>query len=117
MSATRTANVDRKLRNAITVADLISTLEGMDPETVVLFACDYGDHCHTQQALPVTNVEGMRVADITESAYSQSGLQLVESDDEDEIDPAELAELSAEERAAYDAEIERGEAPIVVLQS
>ena len=51
----------------------------MSPEAVPLFVLDYGDYCHTQQALPVTEVRGLEEAEvIQESAYSKSGLALEE---------------------------------------
>lgn len=73
--------VARALKRGLTVADLIAELENCDPEAKVVFTCDYGDYHHTEQALPVAEVEddsyGYRVGT---SAYSQSGLELVETD-------------------------------------
>ena len=82
----KTEQVERKLANAMTVRQLIKALADEDPDAYVLFTCDYGDHCHTQQALPVKVVEDMQpdTERIEESAYSQSGLALAELDDEDD---------------------------------
>jgi hypothetical protein len=73
----------RELRNALTVKQLIETLEGEDPDAIVVFACDYGDHSHTQQALPVESAE-MLYDKIRESAYSQSGLAICDEDEDDD---------------------------------
>jgi hypothetical protein len=55
-----------------------------------VFACDYGDICHTQQALPVSSVEELDPDEerVAASAYSQSGLAVeeVERDEDDEAD-------------------------------
>ena len=37
----------------ITVAELLELLEGQDTDAKVIFSTDYGDHCHTPQALPL----------------------------------------------------------------
>ena len=77
------------LRNGMTVRDLIDELSQLDPEAVVVFACDYGDICHTQQALPVSAVEELDPDEqrIEPSAYSQSGLAVERvGDDEDDED-------------------------------
>lgn len=73
--------------SGMTVEDLISQLQDCDPDAIVLFCCDYGDHCHTQQALPVSEVSAIAPHEyISESAYSQSGLSLEEMDDQDDED-------------------------------
>jgi hypothetical protein len=74
-----------QLQNALTVRQLIETLEGEDPNAVVVFACDYGDRSHTQQAIPVESAEKL-YSQIRESAYSQSGLAVCDEDDEDECE-------------------------------
>ena len=74
-----------QLQNALTVRQLIETLEGEDPNAVVVFACDYGDLSHTQQAIPVESAEKL-YDKIRESAYSQSGLAVCDGDDEDECE-------------------------------
>jgi hypothetical protein len=92
-----TRDVERTVGRALTAAELIEALGAVPPEARVVFVCDYGDYCHTQQALPVRDVtdleeEGGR---LVESAYSQSGVALDrpdpddddEDDDPDEPDP------------------------------
>lgn len=80
-----------KNMKTISVAELIELLEEQDPDARVLFTADYGDHCHTAQALPITGSidnlksEGLCIA---ESAYSTSRFAIVE-DDEDEDDEDE----------------------------
>lgn len=75
-----------KLRNALTVAELIEMLSDCDPKAVVFFASDYGDRIHTQQALPVREVmldasdEGQIVS---ESSYSHSGMAFKDAEGEE----------------------------------
>lgn len=79
----------RQLRNALTVAQLIEALQECNPEAKVVFTCDYGDHCHTQQALPLEEVRDLDFCERLEnSAYSQSGLALCEYDPLDEGEPS-----------------------------
>lgn len=82
-----TQNLERKLKYALTVEELIQTLQDLPQDAKVLFACDYGDHHHTQQALPVKEVEILESDKILkESAYSQSGLAVEDADAEDHED-------------------------------
>lgn len=75
---------DRLFRRAMTVEQLRAALEDAPDHALVLFTCDYGDICHTRQALPVTTAEPVDYGEyLAESAYSQSGIAL-ESFDEDE---------------------------------
>jgi len=74
--------VDYKLKErCLTVEQLIEELQAL-PEhakkAYVVFGCDYGDHCHTTQALPVETVRTLDYGTETvmESAYSHSGLKL-----------------------------------------
>jgi hypothetical protein len=60
----------------MTVADLIAELQDLDEDLPVLFVCDYGDHCHTSQALPVESLGVIGVSHLYDSAYSQSGVAL-----------------------------------------
>ena len=75
---------ETRLQNAMTVADLIEELKQMDQDARVLFACDYGDYHHTQQALPVENIDEHNENDLVESSYSQSRIALVDGDDAQE---------------------------------
>jgi len=85
------------LEQALTVRDLIEALEEMDQDAPMVFASDYGDICHTTQALPVGRVGRVGIGEIEESAYSHSGLAirdegeeangLVIDDDYDDYEP------------------------------
>ena len=81
--------IDRKLNRAMTVRQLLSELEQLNENAIVGFSSDYGDHCHTRQFLPVRT---LRVTEwgstdaLENSAYSQSGLALVERSCEDEVE-------------------------------
>lgn len=83
--------IERKLQNCMTVADLKLQLESLDPDAKVLFVCDYGDYCHTQQALPVEQIyEGDEPQEqLVKSAYSKSGLALVDDEDDEGEVPSE----------------------------
>ncbi len=74
----------RQLESALTVEDLICELEAMPKDARVLFACDYGDITHTQQALPVESINERGGTSLVDSAYSRSGVAFVEADDLDE---------------------------------
>lgn len=75
----------RKLRNAMTVADLIAELQCFPDDALVCFACDYGDISHTQQCLPVETADELESDEcLAESAYSQSGVAIERVEDEDE---------------------------------
>lgn len=78
--------IGRQLKNAMTVADLIEALQNCDPDAVVVFGCDYGDHCHTEQALPVSTVDELDSSEVlTDSGYSNSGVAIHSLDDEDTV--------------------------------
>lgn len=64
----------------LSVAELRELLEDRAEDELVIFTTDFGDHCHTAQALPLKG-ELEEVA-IAESAYSNSGYMLSD-DDED----------------------------------
>lgn len=71
----------RTVRNALTVEELRGALEDMRPDALVLFVCDYGDHSHTMQALPVAEVEDVAGEEVlVESPYSQSGAAIADID-------------------------------------
>jgi hypothetical protein len=48
--------IEQRLRNALTVGELIQQLQRMDPDAYPVFRSDYGDYHQTQQALPVGEV-------------------------------------------------------------
>ncbi len=78
----------RTLRT-ITVGKLRDLLEDEDQDALVIFAADYGDYHHTEQALPLRG--DVEQVTISASAYSNSGWQVNTTDDEDE----EAAEIEA----------------------
>lgn len=80
------SDVKRVMQRAMTAKQLIEQLEDMDPEAAVFFVCDYGDHCHTEQALPVKDVEEVTESALEESAYSNSGVAMRRDDDEDGVE-------------------------------
>lgn len=68
----------------ITVRDLTTMLSNQDPDARVVFTADYGDRCHTAQALPIRGeVEEVR---LTKTAYSSSGFAIADDDDEEPSD-------------------------------
>jgi hypothetical protein len=73
---------DHILERTITVQQLIDELENQDPDARVLFVCNYGDYHNTQQALTLDNSEEYDTSDLRTSAYSQSGLALIEESGE-----------------------------------
>ncbi len=95
-------------------SDLIDTLKQMIDEhgdQEVWLGSDYGDICHTHQAL---SIEDVRSATLEDSGYSQSRLAVVEEDEELEEIEEMILDLSfqrksqsEEEQAKTDEEIER----------
>lgn len=71
----------------LTVRELREALEDEEDDAHVVLVADYGDHCHTQQALPIMDVT---VTKMKESGYSASGWAVLDAesrydeDDEDE---------------------------------
>ena len=86
-------SVESKLQNGIIVGDLMEELKRFDPAAVVVFGCDYGDHSHTEQALPVESVDSLYEGSerIKKTAYSRSGLAIKLIPDEDDY-AEEIAE-------------------------
>ena len=70
--------LDRALDCGMTVAQLIEALEDMPDDAVVVFGSDYGDICHTEQALVVGRVDEIDPGTerIETSAYSHSGIAI-----------------------------------------
>lgn len=68
----------------MTVDELIEELrcvsEDGDGDKEVYFGCDYGDYCHTEQALPVKYIE---IGKLKDSAYSHSRLAFTSDDGDD----------------------------------
>jgi hypothetical protein len=71
------------------VSQLIAMLEDEDPDALVVFACDYGDYHHTQQALAIEGC--IQEEELEKSAYSQSGWAVRgEGEEEDPAGPTVL---------------------------
>ena len=70
--------IDRTLAGGLTVAQLIEALEDLPDDAVVVFGSDYGDICHTEQALVVGRVDEIDSGTerIETSAYSHSGIAI-----------------------------------------
>jgi len=68
----------------ITVGELIERLKGEDPDALVIFTADYGDRCHTAQALPIRG--RVETVTIRESGYSSSGYAVVDDGDDSRDD-------------------------------
>jgi hypothetical protein len=85
--------IDRALARGMTVAQLIEALQDMPEDAVVLFGSDYGDICHTEQALVVRGVEELDVETerLETSAYSHSGIAIEPIVDATEADDAEAS--------------------------
>lgn len=73
-----------KQLRSITVRQLISALQDEDPDAVVVFASDYGDHGHTEQAHAIDGQ--IEPATLVESAYSHSGWAVPDEDSDEEED-------------------------------
>lgn len=71
-----------KMLKTLTVAELIEILEECRQDAPVVFASDYGDHSHTEQALPIKGEVEQTM--IQPSAYSDSGWAIATDDTEDE---------------------------------
>lgn len=71
---------------SITVQELREALEDFKPEDIVVFSHDYGDHCHTQA---VGRIENIKMQDLVETAYSDSGFAV--KDDESQREPVARA--------------------------
>ena len=69
------------LEQTMTVRNLIEALQGYDQDARVLLTCDYGDYHHTEQALPITEVEEFDTSSLAESGYSQSHVSFTGDDD------------------------------------
>jgi hypothetical protein len=85
--------INRTLAGGMTVAQLIEALQDMPEDAVVVVGSDYGDICHTEQALVVRRVE--ELDDATErletSAYSHSGIAIEPIIDATEADDGQAS--------------------------
>lgn len=80
--------VSRRLQDGMTVQQLIDELKNLDPHAHVVFSTDYGDYHHTAQAIPAQEVVELddELEIVVESAYSNSGLALLDLSDVDDPD-------------------------------
>ncbi len=85
--------IDRALAHGMTVAQLIEALQDMPEDAIVVFGSDYGDICHTEQALVVRRVEELDVETerLETSACSHSGIAIEPIVDATEADGAEAS--------------------------
>jgi len=85
---------------SINLSLLLSELQGSISEDVIMIAsCNYGDHCSTQQVIPLTGVE---IGYVRESAYSNSGFKIIENDDERQPDDQKVIILNPETNTNVD---------------
>ena len=77
-------------RSAVmTVRDLREMLDGFEDNAPVFVQTDYGDHCHTQQLLPIETVEDTNENGIEKTAYSISGIARRDDPLDDDDDDTE----------------------------
>lgn len=103
----------------ITVKELRDLLDDQEPDALVVFTADYGDHGHTAQALPLKGeVEERR---IEKSAYSNSGFSLAQDEDADHVFVARSAAHPDECRICHDTKADHDpdvkDAPTVLVIS
>ena len=78
----------------MTVRDLIEALRDCDRDALVVFSTTYGDYGDTMQALPVETVDELDDCELlTETAYSRSGVSIVNAFETGEYDEDETDEL------------------------
>lgn len=77
------------ISDTMTVADMIRDLENFDPDAPVVIADDYGDRYHTTQALPVRMMVDSTDKIFRTSAYSNSGVELVDPYREHDPEPSD----------------------------
>ena len=85
--------------NSATKEQFLNDLRMMDPDMKVVIACDYGDRCHTTQAIPATEVNELYLED---SAYSDSNYKLCEDGDQDSDNAPQVISLNAEDNYSMD---------------
>ena len=99
-------DLPRFLENCMTVGDLRAMLEDFDNDSKVLLTSDYGDHHHTEQALPIESVELLDEDPfrcLAPSGYSQSGVAIQETYNDEEED--ELEDLDEEREESDEIEV------------
>ena len=86
MSSYDAKKIMRSLGAAVTVGELRDMLGEFDDDALVAFSCDYGDHGHTEQVLPIGEAKDVSVSELCLTAYSQSGVALEREADWDDED-------------------------------
>ena len=94
----------------ITVRELRDLLEDEDDNALVIFTTNYGDYHHTSQALPLKGEteEGT----VAKSAYSNSGFELVQ--DEDDFEEGECADCGAIDDEPHTKDCSRAQKYLVI---
>lgn len=80
-----------KTLKSLTVRELIDELEMMPDDAVVVLTSDYGDHCHTEQALRIDSVEELTI--LKRGAYSASGWVVNDEEPEEDDEPEDRPTL------------------------
>lgn len=94
MTVTHQELIRRK--EPMTVAQLIEELQSFNPDSIVVFTSDYGDHSHTEQIHFPNSVDELDDWEgVERTAYSASGYALAdlteeEAEEEDDEDRPDL---------------------------
>jgi hypothetical protein len=98
MSLNKAEEIARVMRNTLTVRELIDQLSELPEDAKVLFTCDYGDHCHTKQALGISECRELYpdTEELEDSRYSQSGVAVRDKGEEWPDEAEEVAEVEGE---------------------
>lgn len=77
--------------NTITVGQLKQMLDDFNDDAKIVFADDYGDYCHTTQALTIQSVYSLKRdgQKLEKTAYSKSGYAIVNNYDDSDYDDEE----------------------------
>lgn len=108
------AKINDTLEDSMTVEELIQELQGMPATARVVFSCDYGDICHTQQALLIKSAAQLYpdTDRIVETGYSNSGIAVEEDFAGNDPDAGENEDYSDDAETDEDEQIE-----VVVLRA
>jgi len=75
------SEVTELMENTLTVGQLRDLIETIEDDTPVVIVCGYGDRGNTQQAIRIDDADMMVRGDFAPSAYSDSGVAMVEDED------------------------------------
>lgn len=90
MTATQAKQMERFLTRNKTVAQLIEELQNLPQDAIVVFQSDYGDYTHTQQALPIKDVDLIPASALyPNDGYSRSGVAIRDDQDDEDREEAE----------------------------